>query len=162
MQVYYGQPTQNEAVAKERFHVGTRLLPSGNVKMSPQSSSKSAPEQTKKAAFRNTTLSLKLTEAEADLLEQAAAARGIARSEWMREVILRELRPDPNNNLVLAEIVGVRLLLVNVLRSLAAGEEVGFAKFDGLLNEISTVKHELAAKIVDRYKQQVGSKVKQG
>jgi len=130
--------------------------------MPPQLPSKSGPERTKKTAFRNTTLSLKLTEAEADLLEQAAASRGIARSEWMREVILRELRPDSNNSLVLAEVVGVRLLLVNVLRSLAAGEEVGFAKFDGLLNEISTVKHELAGKIVARYKQQVGSTAKKG
>ncbi len=47
----------------------------------------------------------------------------------------------------LAEIVGVRLLLVNVLRPLAAGEKLAPEAFDKMLDQISEVKHELAAKL---------------
>ncbi len=47
----------------------------------------------------------------------------------------------------LAEIVGVRLLLVNVLRPLAAGEKLAPEAFDKMLDQISEVKHQLAAKL---------------
>jgi hypothetical protein len=66
----------------------------------------------------------------------------------MRDVILRELRSAPKNNVSLAEILGVRLLLVNVLRPLAAGQKLAPEAFDKLLDDISTAKHELADKLV--------------
>lgn len=100
-----------------------------------------------KTVFRNTTRCLKLTAEEARLLDEVATARGIPRSEWMREVILREIRPAPVGDASLAEILGVRLLLVNVLRPLAAGQRLTPEAFDKLLDEISTAKHELAGKL---------------
>jgi uncharacterized protein (DUF1778 family) len=48
-----------------------------------------------KTVFRNTTRCLKLTEDEARLIDERAAASGVPRSEWMRDAILRELRPNP-------------------------------------------------------------------
>ena len=101
-----------------------------------------------KSVFRNTTRCLKLTEEEARLLDEVATAKGVPRSEWMRDVILRELRSAPANDASLAEILGVRLLLVNVLRPLAAGQKLTPDAFDKLLDEISTAKHELACKLV--------------
>ena len=100
-----------------------------------------------KAIFRNTTRCLKLTTEEARLLDEVATAKGVPRSEWMRDVILRELRPSPINDASLAEILGVRLLLVNVLRPLAAGQRLTAEAFDKLLDEISAAKHELAGKL---------------
>jgi hypothetical protein len=47
----------------------------------------------------------------------------------------------------LAEILGVRLLLVNVLRPLAAGQRLAPEAFDKLLDEISDAKHQLASKL---------------
>ena len=47
----------------------------------------------------------------------------------------------------LAEILGVRLLLVNVLRPLAAGQRLTPEAFDKLLDEISEAKHALAGKL---------------
>ena len=47
----------------------------------------------------------------------------------------------------LAEIIGVRLLLVNVLGPVAAGEKVTPEKFNQLLDQISEAKHQLAAKL---------------
>ena len=104
----------------------------------------------KKTVFRNATVCLKLTEQEVQLLDQFATAKGMARSEWMRDVILRELRGDPANDPSLAEILGVRLLLVNVLRPLAAGQRLTPEAFDKLLDEISDAKHQLAAKLATR------------
>jgi hypothetical protein len=101
----------------------------------------------KKTVFRNTTVCLKLTQQEAQLLDQIATAKGMARSEWMRDVILRELRGDSANDPSLAEILGVRLLLVNVLRPLASGQRLTPDAFDKLLDEISEAKHALAGKL---------------
>ncbi|HEY2472437.1 MAG TPA: ribbon-helix-helix protein, CopG family [Terracidiphilus sp.] len=100
-----------------------------------------------KTVFRNTTRCLKLTEEEARLLDEVARANGVGRSEWMREVILRELRAAPTSDTSLAEILGVRLLLVNVLRPLAAGQRLMPEAFDKLLDEIGAAKHELAGKL---------------
>jgi len=47
----------------------------------------------------------------------------------------------------LAEIVGVRLLLVNVLGPMAAGETMTQQRFNQLLDQISETKHQLAAKL---------------
>src|SRR6202162_5542212 len=97
-----------------------------------------------KTVFRNATVCLKLTQQEVQLLDQVATAKGMARSEWLRDVILPELRGDPANDPSLAEILGVRLLLVNVLRPLAAGQVLAPEAFDKLLDEISDAKHQLA------------------
>jgi hypothetical protein len=101
----------------------------------------------RKTVFRNSTVCLKLTQQEVELLDQIATARGMGRSEWMRDVILRELRGDSANDPSLAEILGVRLLLVNVLRPLAAGQRLTPEAFDKLLDEISEAKHQLAGKL---------------
>ncbi len=100
-----------------------------------------------KTVFRNTTVCLKLTEEEARLLDQIATAKGMARSEWMRDVILRQLRGGSASDPFLAEILGVRLLLVNVLRPLAAGQRLTPEAFDKLLDEISDAKHKLADRL---------------
>ena len=65
----------------------------------------------------------------------------------MRDVILRELEGGSASDPSLAEILGVRLLLVNVLRPLAAGQTLAPEVFDRLLDEISEAKHQLAAKL---------------
>lgn len=103
---------------------------------------------TSKTVFRNTTRCLKLTEEEARLVDEFATAQGVARSEWIRDVILRELRCEPAHDPSLAEIVGVRLLLVNILRPIAAGQSVSLESFDKLLDQISTLKHEMAVKLL--------------
>ena len=112
------------------------------------SSQNESRKDSSKSVFRKTTRCLKLTEEEARLLDEVATAKGVPRSEWMRDVILRELRPAPISDASLAEILGVRLLLVNVLRPLAAGQKLTPEAFDKLLDEISTAKHELAVKLV--------------
>jgi len=89
----------------------------------------------------------KLTKEELRRVTEFARSQGLPRGEWIRDVILRELRRDSGNDPSLAEILGVRLLLVNVLRPLAAGQTLTPEAFDKLLDEISEAKHALAGKL---------------
>jgi hypothetical protein len=92
----------------------------------------------------------KLTKEERGKITDFARSQGLARGEWIRDVILRELRGGSTSDPSLAEILGVRLLLVNVLRPLAAGQRLTPEAFDKLLDEISDAKHQLAAKLATR------------
>jgi hypothetical protein len=96
---------------------------------------------------RSQSLNTKLTPTEFAAVQAAATAQRCALGEWVRDVILRELKRGSARNPSLAEILGVRLLLVNVLRPLAAGQTVAPEVFDKLLEEISEAKHQLAAKL---------------
>ena len=89
----------------------------------------------------------KLTKEELGKVTEFARSQGLARGEWIRDVILRELRKGSASDPSLAEILGVRLLLVNVLRPLAAGQRLAPEAFDKLLDEISHAKHQLAGKL---------------
>ena len=89
----------------------------------------------------------KLTKEDLGRVTEFARSQGLARGEWIRDVILRELRKESASDPTLAEILGVRLLLVNVLRPLAAGQRLTPEAFDKLLDEISDAKHQLAAKL---------------
>ena len=90
----------------------------------------------------------KLTKDELGRVTEFARSQGLARGEWIRDVILKEMRNGPGSDPSLAEILGVRLLLVNVLRPLAAGQKLTPEAFDKLLDEISEAKHALAGKLV--------------
>jgi hypothetical protein len=96
---------------------------------------------------RSQSLSTKLTPAEFAAVRMAATAHGCALGEWVRNVVLRELREEFTTDPSLAEILGVRLLLVNVLRPLAAGQRLAPEAFDKLLDEISEAKYQLAGKL---------------
>ena len=102
-----------------------------------------------KPPLRTKSIGFKVSEEEYAQLETAAQASGRTLGEWCRELILRggsasdAARHDP----ALAEIIGVRLLLVNVLGPLAAGEKMTTERFNQLLDQIGETKHQLAAKL---------------
>ena len=89
----------------------------------------------------------KLTKEERGRVTEFARSQGLTRGEWIRDVILKEMREGSASDPSLAEILGVRLLLVNVLRPLAAGQRLTPEAFDKLLDEISEAKHTLAGKL---------------
>jgi hypothetical protein len=99
---------------------------------------------------RNQTLSTKLTETEYRTVEKASSADGKTTGEWLRDLTLRSLRSGANDAelIALSEIVGVRLLLVNVLRSLGTGQRMTAEAFDKLVNEIGATKYDLAARLI--------------
>ena len=99
---------------------------------------------------RNQTLSTKLTETEYRSVEKASAADGKTSGEWLRDLTLRTIRSGATDTEVIAlsEIVGMRLLLVNVLRPLATGQKMTIEAFDKMVNEIGSTKYELATKLI--------------
>ena|SRR5258707_9708348 len=90
----------------------------------------------------------KLTKSERKAVTDFARTQGFARGQWIRDVILREMTSGPRPDTSLAEVLGVRLLLVNVLRPLASGQKLSPEAFDKLLDDISKAKHELASKLL--------------
>src|SRR5208282_690842 len=102
-----------------------------------------------KPPLRTKSIGFKVSEEEYAQLETAAQADGRTLGEWCREAILRggsasdAERHDP----ALAEIVGIRLLLVNVLGPVAAGEKVTAERFNQLLDQISEMKQQLAVQL---------------
>lgn len=99
-------------------------------------------------ALRIFPVTAKLTKQERKAVTDFAQSQGVARGQWIRDVILAELRRASSNNAALAELLGIRLLLVNVLRPLASGQKLTPEAFDRLLDEISTAKHELAGRLI--------------
>lgn len=100
---------------------------------------------------RNQTLTTKVTDTEHRAVEEAAGADAKTTGEWLRDLALREIAAQGGRGIetiVLPEILGVRLLLVNVLRSVATGQKLTPEAFDKLLDQIGAAKHELAGKLL--------------
>jgi hypothetical protein len=100
---------------------------------------------------RNQTLTTKVTATEYRAVEDAAGAEAKTTGEWLRDLALNAVATQTaggTETVMLPEIVGVRLLLVNALRSLAIGQTMTPEAFDKLLDQIGTAKHELAGKIL--------------
>jgi hypothetical protein len=97
---------------------------------------------------RTQSIGTKLTpEEETDVLS-ASEKDGKVPSEWVRDLIMKELRTSSAADAMLAEVLGVRLILVNVLRPLASGQKLSAEAFDKLLDDIGATKYELATKVV--------------
>lgn len=100
---------------------------------------------------RNQTLTTKVTATEYRSVEDAASAEAKTTGEWLRDLALDAVAARTeggSEKIILSEIVGVRLLLVNTLRSVAIGQTMTPEAFDKLLDQIGTAKHELAGKLL--------------
>jgi len=110
-----------------------------------------AEKAAKRAGFRLKTAGTKLNTEELTALENHCHDKGTTPGELIRQLILVELaqgeEDNPARDPTLTEVLGVRLLLVNVLRPLAAGQKLTTETFDKLLDEISAAKYELAGKL---------------
>ena len=103
---------------------------------------------------RNTTLNTKLTELEFAEVEQFCEARNVAFGEWVREVVLREVRGSEDELAtapLLGEITGLRLLLINTLEPLLRGEKMTPEQFKEMLRYVKTNKRKAAADMLASY-----------
>jgi hypothetical protein len=103
---------------------------------------------------RNMTLNTKLTELEFAEVEQFCEARNVAFGEWVREVVLREVRGSEDRLgtvTLLGEITGLRLLLINTLEPLLRGEKMTPEQFKEMLRYVKTNKRKAAADMLASY-----------
>jgi hypothetical protein len=100
-------------------------------------------------SFRLTNVSSKLTRSETNQLDDLAKKHGLQRGEFIRQLILDELvrdSGDPPVSPELVEIIGVRLMLMNLLKPLTTGQKITPEVFDGIIAEVKKHKRSLAIK----------------
>jgi len=104
----------------------------------------------KRETFRLINVCAKLSRQEQLDLDTLAARRNLPRGELIRQLILRELAFENGSepDVMLAEIVGVQLLLMNVLKPLATGQRLTATAFDDTVAEVHKLKKTVARKLV--------------
>jgi hypothetical protein len=104
---------------------------------------------------RNQTLNTKLTVAEFAELEAVSRAESKAPGEWLRDAALGVARlgqRDDKMMVLLTEIVGVQLLLMNVLKPIATGQPLSGTAFDNIVAGVHKLKQPVACKLVQEGK----------
>jgi len=107
---------------------------------------------------RTQTISTKLTPEEECELERAALAAGKKMAEWVREVLLERARENQSeagrDAILLTEIVGIQLFLMNVLSPFTRGELLSADEYESIVRAVQANKarsaRELFARRLDR------------
>lgn len=102
---------------------------------------------------RNRTVSTKLSEIEMAEAERMATTRGQWLSEWVRDVIVRELRVEAEEKIAMhafTELVGLELLVMNALQPLVSGQKMSAEQFRKLVEQIHATKHTKARELLAR------------
>jgi len=102
------------------------------------------------ASRRSQSLGTKLTISEEKEVAQAAEAQGKSASEWAREVLLREAR-GCRTDVLLTEIVAMRMMLNSLLRPLSCGETITPDDFTAHMMTIRTTKQKVTQEILQQY-----------
>jgi hypothetical protein len=101
---------------------------------------------------RSITLNTKLTRSEFAEVERYCEARGFGFGEWLRDLVLREIRGTQGSSLALmGEITAIRLLLVNALEPLLRSERMTPEQFKEMLRYVKTNKRKAAADMLASY-----------
>jgi hypothetical protein len=85
----------------------------------------------------------KVTEEEYAQLEALAQTRGLTLGEWCRNVLLAQLKPSVaslSEETILAEILGLRMIVVNLLRALGNEERLTAEKVQKIIQWADTEK----------------------
>jgi hypothetical protein len=108
---------------------------------------------------RNITLNTKLTEAEFAAVEQYCETRAIAFGEWVRELVLRELKGtsvEHRASPLMIEVQGLRLILINSLEPLLRGEKWSPEQFKEMIRYVRTNKEKVAVEMMTSYREGTG------
>ena len=85
----------------------------------------------------------KVTDEEYAQLETLAQKRGLTLGEWCRDVLLSQLKPSvarlPEET-ILAEVLGLRMIMINLLRDLDNGETLTQEKVQKVIQWADTEK----------------------
>jgi len=103
---------------------------------------------------RTQTMNTKLTPEEEGELQQAALAAGKKMGEWMRDVLLENARQNRtaggSDVILLTEIVGIQLFLMNVLSPLTRGELVSAEQYESVIRAVQANKARTARELLAR------------
>ena len=108
---------------------------------------------------RNVTLNTKLTAAEFAAVEKYCESHAIAFGEWVRELVLRELKESSSESgadPLMTEVQALRLIFINSLEPLLRGEKWSAEQFKEMVRYVKTNKHKVAAELMASYKEGTG------
>ncbi len=77
-----------------------------------------------KSAPHNKSIGTRVSEEEYAALEELAEARGLTLGEWLRELALSELIERPAEQVIVAEVLALRTILLNALCAIANGQPI--------------------------------------
>jgi hypothetical protein len=96
------------------------------------------------APLRTCTASAKVTDHEFAALEKMAISKGKRLGEWVREVLLQELNGQESFTLLLAEVLGIRMIVLNILAPILRGEKPSMEELQKLIAQVDTNKTKRA------------------
>ncbi len=95
---------------------------------------------------------VKLTPDELAELESVAKREGKALGEWGREQLVAAAR-RPKEDVLLTELVGLRMIVVNLLKPIALNEDYTEDQFRSLMDHVRNEKRRITAEVVSQYEQ---------
>jgi len=103
---------------------------------------------------RTQTVSTKLTPAEEGELQRASSAEGKKMAEWVRDVLLQSARrnfPSTGHDpMLLTEVVGIQLLLMNVLSPVTRGELISAEQYENIIRSVQANKGRATRELLAR------------
>lgn len=103
---------------------------------------------------RTQTVSTKLTPAEEVELQRASAAEGKKMGEWVRDVLLQSARPNSpsseHESMLLTEVVGIQLFLMNVLSPVTRGELISAEQYESIVRSVQANKGRTTRELLAR------------
>jgi hypothetical protein len=108
---------------------------------------------TKGRENRTQSIATRFTRTEEKALLQKAGANGQNLREWVRGVLLREVKSENSCFDLVCEVVGQQLLLMNVLAPMARGEKITADQFQGIVKSVQSAKVKAAEEMFSRRRQ---------
>ena len=105
-----------------------------------------------KPVLRTKSIGTKITETEYVRLEELAGKSGLSMSEWVRKVLLDRLERQPakaTEETVLAELLGLRTILLNLLFTTAKGETLTAEQMQSMIEKADSGKIDRARKLLE-------------
>jgi hypothetical protein len=100
---------------------------------------------------RNITLNTKLTRLEYAEVVRHCESLGLDFGEWLRGLVLREVRNNGERLAVMGEITCLRLLLINALEPLLRGDKMTAEQFKEMLRYVKANKRKAAEDTLASY-----------
>jgi hypothetical protein len=100
---------------------------------------------------RNITLNTKLTRTEYAEVERHCGSLGLDFGEWLRGLVLREVRNHTGHLALMGEVTSLRLLLINTLEPLLRGDKMTTEQFKEMLRYVKANKRKAAEDALANY-----------
>ena len=114
-----------------------------------------------RAANRVFPVTAKLTKDERKAVTDFARSQGLARGQWMRDVMLRELREalvrqarPKDDDALFTELIATRMLMVNLLKPLILGKQVSQDWITEAMAAVRREKRKAARDLMQQYTEQ--------